>query len=93
MEDDRADVPAGERKAFREEVEVQIAGIDALGARLAWFAPSDLGEIALGPLAASGSIDAGGLRALIAEALVGHVLDAYSAPQAEEGATEQEGTS
>jgi hypothetical protein len=56
--------------------------IDALGGRLAWFAPSDLGEIALGPLAAAANIDAGALRGLIADALVGHVLDAYSAPAA-----------
>jgi hypothetical protein len=55
--------------------------IDALGPRFAWFAPSDLGEIALGPLTAPANVDAGALRGLIADALVGHVLDMYSAPE------------
>jgi hypothetical protein len=66
--------------------------IDALGARLAWFASSDLGEIALGPLAASASIDAGALRSLIADALVGHVLDAHAAApgEGESGAPAEE---
>ena len=65
--------------------------IDALGPRLAWFAPGDLGEIALGPLQAEANIDAGALRALIADALVGHVLDAYVAPQADEDDAMPEG--
>jgi len=55
--------------------------IGALGPRLARSAPGDLGEIALGPLTTRANIDAGALRGLIADALIGHVLDAYAAPQ------------
>jgi hypothetical protein len=45
VEDDRADVPAGEREALREEVEVQVAGIDMLGITLRqMLAPSTPGS-------------------------------------------------
>jgi hypothetical protein len=64
--------------------------IGAIGPRPDRYAPGDLGEIALGPLTASANIDAAALRALIAEALVGHVLDAARAEEPEQGEAAQE---
>jgi hypothetical protein len=52
--------------------------IGALVLRAAPQAPLDLAEVALGPFTAPANLDAGALRALIADALVGHVLDAYA---------------
>lgn len=57
--------------------------IDALGARSR--APGDLAEVALGPLTVASNIDPAALRALIADALVGHVLDASPAAEPEQG--------
>jgi hypothetical protein len=58
--------------------------IDALGPQVSGLATADLAEVALGPLIVPVGIDPAGLRSLIADALVGHVLDAYIAPQADE---------
>jgi len=59
--------------------------IDAHALRAGTLPRTDLAEVALGPLNVAANIDAAGLRALIAEALVGHVLDAPPGrPQADE---------
>ncbi len=55
--------------------------IGALGPRPDGLATGDLAEVALGPLTVPSNIDPADLRALIAEALVGHVLDAHPAAE------------
>lgn len=62
--------------------------IDTLAPRPAMLARTDLAEIALGPFNAPANIDAAGLRALIAQAIVGHVLDAHPAAEPQADATE-----
>ncbi len=63
--------------------------LDPLALRAAVFTRTDLAEIALGPLTAPANIDAEGLRALIADALIGRVLDiAPAEPQADEAQAE-----
>jgi hypothetical protein len=67
----------------REIAETALSGlegelarrIDARGPRLDALASTDLADAALGPLTVAANIDSAGLRALIAEALIDHVLD------------------
>ena len=49
--------------------------IDAVGLRAAQLPRVDLAEVVLGPLTAPANIDPAALRALIADALAGHMFD------------------
>ena len=64
--------------------------LDALALRAGTLPRNDLAELALGPLSVAANIDAAGLRALIAEALLDHVLDGPpSGPPADEAQTDE----
>jgi hypothetical protein len=70
----------------REIAEDAVSGLEGeLARRLDVLAPragmaprTDLADVALGPMTAPANIDAGALRAMIAEALAAHLLDGAS---------------
>lgn len=58
-----------------------VRRIATFASRAAVLDHADLAEVALGPLTVPANIDAGALRALIADALIGQLLDAYTSAE------------